>query len=341
MEGPLNKRAWTLQERILPSRVLHYTQSQLIWECYSMTCFEGTSQTQWLAKTQKLLRQRSTTYQKTRDTLCVTSALQKAIPSLVEDVTLPRDVVYQLWYEILSEYTSWKLSFGQDKLGAISGFSGLFSKSLRDINEHGIWKKDIHRRLLWTATFFVTLGSMNNRSLTTAVKRTELEPPSWSWAPLHRIINFEWHSPSRSAGEMHTIVPSLHTADIDCSHMNSGKLVLPGLSQITEPQKGSEESPHGMLLQYQNAPGTFLNIYLDQTGADKGSSPNAASYLVQIGLWHGTKSTRRLFLTTDVVAGLCIRETKGAGLYERLGVFCQPVRKFRGGEWAKRTFTLI
>lgn len=287
------------------------------------------------------MNERKPFHHKARENLCVTSALQKAIPSLVEDLNLPRDAVYRLWYELLSEYSSRKLTFDQDKLGAISGLSGLFSKGLGDVNVHGIWKEDIHRSLLWTATFFVMLESENKRSLTTAVKTTALEVPSWSWAKLHGIINFEWHSPSRSAGEMPDAVPSLHTAEIDCSCMNTGKLVLSGLSQITEPPTDSDGSSHTLLLHYQNAPGTSLDIFLDQTRIGKDSSSNMVWYLLQIGRWHGTKKSRLLFPTTDVIAGLCIRETENAGFFERLGVFCQPARKYRGGEWTRRKFTLI
>jgi hypothetical protein len=32
-EGPLNKRAWVMQERFLSTRVLHFSASQLFWEC--------------------------------------------------------------------------------------------------------------------------------------------------------------------------------------------------------------------------------------------------------------------------------------------------------------------
>ena len=43
LEGPLSQRAWTLQERILPPRVLHFSNSQLVWECHSTTAYEGST----------------------------------------------------------------------------------------------------------------------------------------------------------------------------------------------------------------------------------------------------------------------------------------------------------
>lgn len=31
--GPLNRRAWVLQERVLSRRVIHFTKSHMYWEC--------------------------------------------------------------------------------------------------------------------------------------------------------------------------------------------------------------------------------------------------------------------------------------------------------------------
>jgi len=34
-KGPLNKRAWILQERVLPRAILYFSRTQLYWECRS------------------------------------------------------------------------------------------------------------------------------------------------------------------------------------------------------------------------------------------------------------------------------------------------------------------
>lgn len=39
--GPLSLRVWTLQERILPHRVLHYCNTQLVWGCCTKTARKG------------------------------------------------------------------------------------------------------------------------------------------------------------------------------------------------------------------------------------------------------------------------------------------------------------
>lgn len=41
--GPLGKRGWALQERLLPARTLHFTPTQMVWECQNRTASESFS----------------------------------------------------------------------------------------------------------------------------------------------------------------------------------------------------------------------------------------------------------------------------------------------------------
>ena len=38
--GPLFARAWTMQERMLSTRIIHFTEEGIIWECARMTLRE-------------------------------------------------------------------------------------------------------------------------------------------------------------------------------------------------------------------------------------------------------------------------------------------------------------
>lgn len=38
--GPLNVRRWVLQERVLASRTIHFTQEQIYWVCDQLTLGE-------------------------------------------------------------------------------------------------------------------------------------------------------------------------------------------------------------------------------------------------------------------------------------------------------------
>ena len=45
LDGPLMRRAWTLQERALSNRILHFSRDELLWECKTM---KATADLPWL-----------------------------------------------------------------------------------------------------------------------------------------------------------------------------------------------------------------------------------------------------------------------------------------------------
>ena len=45
LDGPLMSRAWTLQERALSNRILHFSRDELLWECKTM---KATADLPWL-----------------------------------------------------------------------------------------------------------------------------------------------------------------------------------------------------------------------------------------------------------------------------------------------------
>ncbi len=54
---PLYKRAWCFQERLLSTRILHYTRSEMVWECLSMMNCECASLDHWTGDDLFLVRQ--------------------------------------------------------------------------------------------------------------------------------------------------------------------------------------------------------------------------------------------------------------------------------------------
>ena len=46
-EGPLNKRAWVLQERVLSRRTIHFSAKQTYWECAEDVLCENFIRLQW------------------------------------------------------------------------------------------------------------------------------------------------------------------------------------------------------------------------------------------------------------------------------------------------------
>lgn len=46
-EGPLNKRAWVLQERVLSRRIIHFSAKQMYWECGEGVRCENFTRLKW------------------------------------------------------------------------------------------------------------------------------------------------------------------------------------------------------------------------------------------------------------------------------------------------------
>jgi hypothetical protein len=97
---PLMKRAWVVQERLLAPRTLHFTKNQVFWACRS-----GIKCEIWPSGIPKT------------DAMWIRCSF-----------SLPEDSDWfscSGWYHIVNKYASCKLTFGRDKLIAISSIAQL------------------------------------------------------------------------------------------------------------------------------------------------------------------------------------------------------------------------
>ncbi|KAF0328660.1 heterokaryon incompatibility protein [Colletotrichum asianum] len=153
-EMPLLHRGWTFQERILSPFVLHFTESELIFEDKrgrsSCECKElkhhikGTPGRDWLSRT--------------RDS----------------------SLGHWSWYDIVGEYASRLLTSEADRLPALSGIATTFERQSPALGSYlaGIWETDILGGLHW-----YVYGTVRPRLQPTLARGTLLSaPPTWSWA---------------------------------------------------------------------------------------------------------------------------------------------------------------
>ena len=102
-EFPLSKRGWVLQERMLSSRVLFWTQDALFWECPETHASEYESE-------------------------CATF-IETPLPLLSEVISYMGEGSWQRrydrkgWIDILTEYSSKRLTQQTDKLPAVKGIA--------------------------------------------------------------------------------------------------------------------------------------------------------------------------------------------------------------------------
>ncbi|EGO51520.1 hypothetical protein NEUTE1DRAFT_132434 [Neurospora tetrasperma FGSC 2508] len=151
--SPLRYRAWTLQERELSTRTIHFGHQQLLWEC-----MEGKACTQhpW-----PLFDRGQMT-------------LRKAMASTSEIVVYQPKEMRMKWQNLVEEYSGRSLTIPTDKLIALSGIAQSYQVLFPNAKYvAGLWSTHMPQCLLWASP---------DRS---ARRASEYIAPSWSWASLN------------------------------------------------------------------------------------------------------------------------------------------------------------
>lgn len=115
---PLLSRAWMFQERLLPSRTLHFTKTELYWECNHFSASETFPDG-------------------------IPSALKK--PSTYEKKPLDPS----MWSWIVGEYSKGQLTKIQDKPVAIAAIAQEIQSKSHDRYVAGMWHNDLAIQLCW------------------------------------------------------------------------------------------------------------------------------------------------------------------------------------------------
>ena len=165
----LRDRGWTLQERILSPRIIHYASNQLYWECHH-GIQESEDKLLWMG--------RSSTIPK----------IAHRIESAKDDETKKKELKQMLynWYVHIvgGDYSHRSLTYGEDKLVAIGGVA----RALDDIEPMGYmvghwgeYDDELVRSLCWKR------GGPGQ-------KAAEYRAPSWSWASQDSAIDYGSYS---------------------------------------------------------------------------------------------------------------------------------------------------
>ncbi|QDS72641.1 hypothetical protein FKW77_002398 [Venturia effusa] len=164
---PLLTRAWCFQERLLPTRILHFTSQELFFEC------------------------------KTEDRCeCINfhprpfAAVRKPLKHIFSELLSRGDETELLrqWTDILESYTYMGRTQDSDILIALAGIAKTMQEAgLRDYHA-GIWKANLAYALNWKPR--------RNEGFTHR-RPTSYTAPSWSWASVIGPIEWDhlnsWH----------------------------------------------------------------------------------------------------------------------------------------------------
>ena len=209
-ETHLGTRAWALQEKILPPRTIHFSDRGAFWECRTTIASEY---------------------------------LPDGFPNqLVSPLVRRKGKFEWLWPQIVQLYSAANLTFGKDKLPALSGIARLGYNETSDQYLAGLWRGQIEEQLCWRHW-----GSKST------VKRPPWRAPTWSWASVDGRVS--WHM--RQDGILETGYARVLDASttkyghdpfgqvtsgvvrLACSTMAAGYLVNPKKSGKLEAEEGA------------------------------------------------------------------------------------------------------
>ncbi|KAI0970406.1 heterokaryon incompatibility protein-domain-containing protein [Xylaria arbuscula] len=159
-----NTRGWTMQERSLSTRTLHFCKNKIFFECRGALESEENEPPD--------------------------EEEFGTIPMWPQSGTIPLDRLHGRWRIFVAQYSERNLTKSSDKLVAIQSIATRMASMTRGdyMAFAGMWSENIGRELLWSVTF-------------SSAKRCEpWIAPTWSWASVDGTVALpEWTiSKSRS-----------------------------------------------------------------------------------------------------------------------------------------------
>ena len=165
VRGPLQSRAWVMQERTLSRRILHYTHSVIFWECTELKASEF--------RPSDIM---SAYYLHDPKLLAPFSGCYKGLP-LASKTPLSADekseLLTNVWANAVGDYSRRRLTADTDMLPAISAIAQAFQRLTNDTYLAGLWQSVFWLNLMWYT------GSLSKES---SRRPTKYTAPSWSWA---------------------------------------------------------------------------------------------------------------------------------------------------------------
>jgi hypothetical protein len=210
----LASRAWTLQEKQLSRRTLHFASDQVSFECkkgFELETRRPCNNIDPGSLDMQLLYWVLVEFWD-RNSASVTKLLSA--------------LVMRVWVGIIEDYTIRKLTFESDKLAAIEGLASYVASLTQDRYVFGLWRDSLENGLLWRTASYKNVKERRGR--------VRARAPSWSWASMDGRVYFAF------AGEMQLEHhdPVAEIIDVD-SH---GKLsVIGGLVRLRRGGLGTGE----------------------------------------------------------------------------------------------------
>ena len=165
-KSKLDTRGWTLQERLLSPRIVHFSELEMIWECDTYNVCE--------CGNERGLSNLKVTHRNRRP---------------LDAIDIPYSTLGLNWHDVDREFSGRNLTYIEDRLPAISGLAAAMHANDASDYLAGLWRSSLPSGLLWYST---TNGSsfFGEKSCLIGRRHTAYYAPSWSWASVTGPVSF-------------------------------------------------------------------------------------------------------------------------------------------------------
>lgn len=153
LKGPLRHRAWAWQEHVLSTRIIHFTESQCIWECLQA---RGSEMMGSMEPRDDAMKTRMRGTQR----------------------------IETVWQKAIHDYGKRSLTYVTDRLPAMSGVASRFQPLFKTEYIAGLWRQRMVLDLAWERSGVLSVVDV-------ALKPSmDNSVPSWSWASIHGSASY-------------------------------------------------------------------------------------------------------------------------------------------------------
>ncbi|KAM5349252.1 hypothetical protein ACJ41O_005759 [Fusarium nematophilum] len=189
---PLTKRGWTLQERLLSTRLLSIAATEMEWTCKEAVFCECRSRLNHQREFGRMPLWR---------------------------ITEASDA-FNFWHKVVENYSKRELTKPRDKLPAISAVASVIQRRIESNYAAGLWTDNIDLDLLWRRSDSVR-----------ETPQSEYIAPTFSWASIHGEIDYYCFRNGKERYDKASSVLSVETNGCTESHLGrveSGQLTIRG-----------------------------------------------------------------------------------------------------------------
>lgn len=210
---PLHNRAWCFQERLLATRVLQFTKSEMVFDCLTATqCECGALEDHEedpLLFPRRIIKigPKSIPQERLRggDLAFQTNSVEAYRLQRLQSWYGESDfnLYHQLWRHLIVQFAQKQITFASDALPAVSGLAQKWPRDITGRYLAGLWEKQLLSGMRWQVVEETNIGGTESATAKAAdvlarkksnFQRTkrdeEYVAPSWSWASAKRPVTW-------------------------------------------------------------------------------------------------------------------------------------------------------